>query len=94
MRVVRRPFSALIAPGDGFLRQVLDEVRAAEKDGPVYVHCRAGRDRTSLIVALYRVWQQGWTAATAWQKEALDFGHGRMLFFRALDRAFDRLARS
>jgi protein tyrosine/serine phosphatase len=91
MRFIRRPFSALSAPDDGLLHQIVDELRAAASDGPVYVHCHAGRDRTSLIVALYRVWAQSWSPVTAWQRESLDFGHGQMLFFRSLDRAFARL---
>ncbi len=27
---------------------------------PIYVHCQAGRDRTGLLVGLYRIREQGW----------------------------------
>lgn len=33
---------------------------------PVYLHCQLGRDRTSLVVALYRVRYQGWTPEAAY----------------------------
>jgi protein tyrosine/serine phosphatase len=41
---------------------------------PIYVHCRLGKDRTGLIIALYRVLYQQWTACTAW-KEWRSFGY-------------------
>jgi protein tyrosine/serine phosphatase len=87
------PFNGLSTPDPALLRRVIAELRGASL--PVYVHCRQGRDRTSLVVALYRVWVDGWDPDVAWQREALDFGHGgvRALFFRKLDRAYARLSR-
>jgi protein tyrosine/serine phosphatase len=41
---------------------------------PIYVHCRLGKDRTGLIIALYRVLDQHWTACAAW-KEWKSFGY-------------------
>jgi protein tyrosine/serine phosphatase len=92
MRFIRHAFSALTSPDANLLRTVVAELRAPS-DGAVYVHCRAGRDRTSLVVALYRVWVQSWAPATAWQRESLAYGHGPMIFFRAMDRTFERLTR-
>jgi protein tyrosine/serine phosphatase len=43
---------------------------------PIYVHCRLGKDRTGLIVALYRVLYQRWSACTAWN-EWKSFGYLR-----------------
>jgi protein tyrosine/serine phosphatase len=85
------PFYGMSSPDPALLERIVDELRAA--DAPVYVHCRQGRDRTSLVVALFRVWVQGWNPKTAWQHEALDFGHGglRTIFFRRLDSAYVRL---
>ncbi len=87
------PLSGLSEPDPTLLRRVVAELRAPES--PVYVHCRRGRDRTSLVVALYRVLVEGWDPAVAWRHEALDFGHGglRAIFFRRLDRAYTRLTR-
>jgi protein tyrosine/serine phosphatase len=86
------PFNGLSNPDPALLRRIIGELRGATS--PVYVHCRQGRDRTSLVVALYRVWVDGWDPDVAWQREALDFGHGgvRALFFRKLDRAYARLS--
>lgn len=40
---------------------------------PVLVHCAAGRHRTGLLCALYRVRRQGWSPADA-RREMLSFG--------------------
>jgi protein tyrosine/serine phosphatase len=92
MTYLNFPFSGLADPNPTQLNAIVAAMTAAGP-GSVYVHCQAGRDRTSLVVALYRVWVEGWDAQTAWQREATDYGHGgwRHIFFRKLDRAFVRL---
>ena len=35
---------------------------------PVYVHCKGGRHRTGQMTALYRITQDGWTAAEAYRE--------------------------
>jgi protein tyrosine phosphatase (PTP) superfamily phosphohydrolase (DUF442 family) len=42
--------------------KVLDGARC---DGPVYVHCKDGMDRTGVAVAAYRIIDCGWTADRA-----------------------------
>ena len=86
------PFSGLSEPDPAILQRAVAAIESAPP-GAVYVHCQQGRDRTSLIVALYRVWVQGWKPTIAWRSDALDFGHGgvRAIFFRKLDRTFTRL---
>ena len=91
MRFVRIGFSGFSIPNGRMLRRIVDRIQASPD--PVYVHCAQGRDRTSLIVALYRVWVSGWPPATAWQKEARDFGHGAP-WFAGLRWAFASLTRS
>ena len=82
------PFSGLEAPDPALLRRIIDSMR--ELKGPLYIHCRLGRDRTSLVAALYRVWVQGWDPVVAWRHEARAFGHRGLysLFFRKLDRTY------
>jgi len=40
---------------------------------PVYVHCRHGQDRTGIVIAAYRMKQQGWSQAAA-ETEMQAFG--------------------
>lgn len=35
---------------------------------PVYIHCLYGRDRTAVILALYRVYCQEWSPGMAWSE--------------------------
>ena len=35
---------------------------------PIYVHCLLGRDRTTMVVALYRVYFENWTPEAAWRE--------------------------
>jgi len=50
------------------LQEKFDRVLALMADPanqPVYVHCRHGQDRTGIVVAAYRMKQQGWSLADA-----------------------------
>lgn len=58
------------------LRQKVDRVVALMADPanqPVYVHCRHGQDRTGIVVAAYRMSQQGWSLPDA-EAEMQAFG--------------------
>jgi protein tyrosine/serine phosphatase len=44
--------------------EVVDDPRS----GPVFVHCRRGADRTGVLIAMYRVARQGWTAKAAYEE--------------------------
>jgi tyrosine-protein phosphatase SIW14 len=46
-------------------------------DKKIFVHCRLGDDRTGMMIAAYRMGQQGWTAKEAMQ-EMHEFGYRRM----------------
>ena len=50
---------------DGRIDAVL-AIFADHASGPVYVHCRRGKDRTGLVVGLERVLQEGWAPADAY----------------------------
>jgi tyrosine-protein phosphatase SIW14 len=94
LKFLNFPFSGLSEPDPSQLHAIVAAMQDSA-DGSVYVHCQQGRDRTSLVVALYRVWVDAWAPAVAWHQEADDYGHGgwRHIFFRKLDRAFVRLTR-
>ena len=58
------------------LREKVDQVVALMADPanqPVYVHCRHGQDRTGIVVAAYRLSQQGWSLKDA-EAEMQAFG--------------------
>lgn len=58
------------------LKEKVDRVVALMADPanqPVYVHCRHGQDRTGIVVAAYRMKQQGWSLAEA-ETEMQAFG--------------------
>jgi hypothetical protein len=53
-------------PKDSEVEQALSDLDNVELQ-PIYVHCRLGKDRTGMIVALYRVLYQKWDACDAWK---------------------------
>ncbi|QEM68831.1 protein-tyrosine-phosphatase [Geobacter sp. FeAm09] len=58
------------------LQEKVDRVVALMTDPanqPVYVHCRHGQDRTGIVVAAYRMKQQGWSLTDA-ETEMQAFG--------------------
>ncbi len=58
---------------------------------PVYIHCMKGMDRTGIIVALHRVFNEGWTPRAAEHERD---AHGFNGWLVMLDRYFERKARS
>jgi protein tyrosine/serine phosphatase len=45
--------------------RALGEIRAAQAEGPILLHCQHGADRTGLIAAMYRMTYQGWSKQQA-----------------------------
>jgi protein tyrosine/serine phosphatase len=54
----------LSRPGDEQVARVMGIIEAPE-NGPVFIHCRRGSDRTGTIAAIYRISHEGWTADQA-----------------------------
>ena len=58
-------------PGQDSLRQLalalktLKRLSDDPKTRPVYVHCKAGQNRTGFVIATYRMVYQGWTPEEA-----------------------------
>ncbi|MBO0721355.1 MAG: tyrosine-protein phosphatase, partial [Blastocatellia bacterium] len=72
------PLSSSGRPDDEQVRRVFVIIEE-KRNAPVFVHCRRGSDRTGVIIALYRIKQDGWTAEQA-IKEANLYGMGFIQF--------------
>lgn len=77
-------FTMLASPREATINKVLQDVTDPNLQ-PVYVHCIHGKDRTGLIMALYRVRYQHWDRTAAfneWSQMGLWHGyHGLIDFF-------------
>jgi protein tyrosine phosphatase (PTP) superfamily phosphohydrolase (DUF442 family) len=89
MRFLHFPFYGVFGADVVFLEKILAEM----KKGNVYVHCKHGRDRTSLLIALYRVMHEGWEPALAWKLEAVDYGSAQTFWYRSLKTSFNTMTR-
>jgi uncharacterized protein (TIGR01244 family) len=72
------PMDSHIPPTPSQLAEFLRIVNDADNQ-PVYVHCAAGKHRTGVMTAVYRLTQYGWTADQAY-KEMKQFKFGASLF--------------
>ncbi|AZZ36064.1 hypothetical protein CIK05_04415 [Bdellovibrio sp. qaytius] len=72
LRFITIPFDTWSTPSDAKVDGVLKLLQDRSL-GPIYLHCKHGRDRTGLIMGLYRVEVDGWTPKAAY-KEMNDRG--------------------
>ncbi len=73
IKVVRLPLNLYTVPSDEQIFLFLKIVLSA-KNQPVFIHCNNGRDRTGVMIALYRVVFNGWTIKNAYD-EAVSLGY-------------------
>ncbi len=71
------PLSGFFSPPDESITSIFRELLNAENQ-PVFIHCHAGKDRTGLIIGLYRVWMDHWDPNQAWG-EMLSLGFSKYL---------------
>ena len=76
MRYISIPMAGMSTPKDDQVTAVLARL-SDTTSGPVFVHCKRGADRTGMVVAVYRVSQDGWENKKA-LNEAKSYG---MSFF-------------
>lgn len=73
------PLPGLKRPSDEQVEQVLKLIEDPH-NWPVFVHCHHGEDRTGIIIAVYRISHDGWSADEA-KKEAKLYGMSRFQFW-------------
>jgi protein tyrosine/serine phosphatase len=80
MKYVSIPMKGLSQPKDNLVSAV-ESIFNDAAQGPVFVHCKRGADRTGLVVAVYRIWHDGWG-----NKQALTEAksNGMSMFERAI----------
>jgi len=70
MDYVNIPMKGMTTPKE---KQISHALKALDKDGPVFIHCKRGADRTGVVIACYRVQHDGWDNQKA-LSEARDYG--------------------
>jgi protein tyrosine phosphatase (PTP) superfamily phosphohydrolase (DUF442 family) len=90
MHFMHFPFYGIFGADKLFVERILSEM----KKGHVYIHCKNGRDRTSLMVALYRVLEEDWDPHVAWKLEAINYGSAQTFFYRQLHVTFARMVKT
>lgn len=61
---ISQPMSGFRTPSDRQVDTIL-AILADPANRPIYVHCKKGMDRTGIVIALHRVYNEGWTVARA-----------------------------
>lgn len=69
------PMSSRQTPKISNIQQALDIIQNP-KNQPVYVFCESGKHRTGVVIAVWRVIEEGWDKKKAWA-EAYEYGFYR-----------------
>jgi protein tyrosine/serine phosphatase len=72
MRYVNVAMNAILAPRHDKITQVLT-LLDSNSEGPVFLHCRRGADRTGTVIACYRIAHDHWRNGEA-LREARSYG--------------------
>jgi protein tyrosine/serine phosphatase len=72
MRYINLPMRGMRAPTDEEISRAL-AIIGDVGNGPIFVHCRRGADRTGTVIACYRIVHDGWQNERA-LSEAYTFG--------------------
>ena len=76
MRYVRIGLSGIFPPKEKQMDQILALLEDPQQ-GPVFIHCRRGADRSGVVIACYRISHYNWTNAQALH-EAHEEGFSRL----------------
>lgn len=77
MNFFSHPMNSAYPQTDSKINAILAKLQDSKLQ-PIFIHCEHGRDRTGLIIGLYRVEVEGWTPKAAY-KEMLANGFRREL---------------
>jgi protein tyrosine/serine phosphatase len=77
MIYVNVPMTGLTPPTDVEITKIL-ALLEDETSGPVFVHCKEGKDRTGAVIAAYRIDHDGWDNVRALKEAMTD----HMSFFQ------------
>ena len=61
------PMNPLNYPQEAQVNAILSDLTNPELQ-PVYLHCKHGKDRTGMIIGIYRVEDEGWDSKTAYKE--------------------------
>jgi tyrosine-protein phosphatase SIW14 len=78
IKVISTPMSGFWYPRKSQVNHSL-QILTDASNGPIFVHCQHGEDRTGLIVGLYRVFYEHWSPSDAWNEMEAN-GFHRILF--------------
>jgi tyrosine-protein phosphatase SIW14 len=67
MKYVSIPMKGLHTPTEDQISKAM-KVLHDEEAGPVFVHCKKGKDRTGVVIGAYRMKHDGWNAKKAVQE--------------------------
>lgn len=87
--VVRVPVNTW-SIGDRHVVQTMRAIHAAERHGPVLLHCLHGADRTGMMVAMYRMLYQHWPRERALD-ELRNGGYGYHAVWKNIERYLSRV---
>ena len=80
LQYISMPWNASYPPDSRAVRSFVELIQA-NPGKKVFVHCWAGRDRTGVMIAVFRIAMQGWTPARALDEmEAFGYGRGTRRF--------------
>ncbi len=75
LKFVTVPLNIWFRPKNSQIEEILKIIDVAENQ-PVYIHCRLGADRSGMVIAVYRIARENWTAKQA-NAEAKENGLGK-----------------
>ena len=82
LNFIPMPLTYTVLPSESMVKEFVS-VLEDEKNHPVFIHCLHGKDRTGLMMAIYRITSEGWSFEDAYREmKAYGFRHIRIRPFK------------